>query len=418
MSAGRRLLVAVVAACCVALTCVQLRQIRHIIPGSWSDLYPQWTASKAALHGENPYSDGVTQEIQRGFYGRVLVPGDTFDLQNFVYPAHLIFFLAPFTGLPWATVRVLFTVLALPVVAGTAWAWLAFAGLPFDRTRKLAVTGLILASWPAFWGYQQQQPSIYVMAGCALSVLLLRRGWDAGAGLLLACTTVKPTLVAPLVLWLVVLAIAQRRWRFVAATVLGTAALLMGAELLVPGWIGTWVQISREYTHDPRKTTLLVKVFGTGLGIAATGAMLAAVGLRLWMARRATPREADFGRAVSLVLAATLCLIPTTKWMIYNDLLLAPAFLFLAGAGRVRSFAKPLVALALVGLCWALVITPVCAAASLAMGYSAFLAVLPFYASLYLPVAVVAAMLALPASGRGQDPARAAMALAGAAEAG
>ncbi|MGC2639867.1 MAG: glycosyltransferase family 87 protein [Acidobacteriaceae bacterium] len=379
----------------VVLSYVQLREVGRIIPASWSDLYPQWAASKAALHGENPYSDAVTQEIQRGFYGRVLVPGDTFDLQNFVYPAHLIFLLAPFTGLPWTVVRILFTVLAPPVIAATVWAWFEVLGLRLDRTHKMAAIGLTLVCWPAFWSYQQQQPSVYVIAMLAFALLLFRRGWDLGAGLLLAFATVKPTLVAPLVLWLLLVGVAQRRWRFVGATLVCTSVLLIGAEFLVPGWIGTWINISRVYSQDPRKTILLVKVFGQTLGIAATLAMLGVMGLRLWKTRYARPQDSDFGQAISMILAATLCIIPTTKWMIYNDLLLVPAILLLTIAGPVRSYAKPLVALAILAFCISYVVTPVCAAASLAVGYAPFLAVVPFFANFSLPIAVLAATLTL-----------------------
>src|SRR5215203_4885487 len=67
--------------------------------GYHSDLYPRWYgAREVLLHGRDPYSKEVTQEIQVGFYGHVLDPnnGDQEnDQQGFAYPVYTAFVLAP-----------------------------------------------------------------------------------------------------------------------------------------------------------------------------------------------------------------------------------------------------------------------------------------------------------------------------------
>jgi hypothetical protein len=72
--------------------------------GNLSDLYPRWLgARELLLHGRNPYAADVTQEIQRGYYGRALDSrrNDPRDEQGFAYPVYVVFLLAPSVGLPF-----------------------------------------------------------------------------------------------------------------------------------------------------------------------------------------------------------------------------------------------------------------------------------------------------------------------------
>src|SRR6202451_3044653 len=65
--------------------------------GNLSDLYPRWLgARELLLHHRDPYSPEVTQEIQAGYYGRVLDPDrtdDPRDQQGFAYPVYVVFLL-------------------------------------------------------------------------------------------------------------------------------------------------------------------------------------------------------------------------------------------------------------------------------------------------------------------------------------
>lgn len=49
------------------------------------DFYPRWVGARAVLRGESPYSDAVTEDIQRGMFGRTLGPEE--DQQRFAYAA-------------------------------------------------------------------------------------------------------------------------------------------------------------------------------------------------------------------------------------------------------------------------------------------------------------------------------------------
>src|SRR5690349_20525374 len=57
-----------------------------------SDLYETWLGTHALFReGRDPYSPGVTADIQRGFYGHALTPDDPIkDLLQFVYPLYIV----------------------------------------------------------------------------------------------------------------------------------------------------------------------------------------------------------------------------------------------------------------------------------------------------------------------------------------
>jgi len=71
--------------------------------GNLSDLYPRWLgARELLLHGRNPYSQEITLETQKGYYGRLLDasrPDDPKDQQGFAYPVYVVFILAPLSRL-------------------------------------------------------------------------------------------------------------------------------------------------------------------------------------------------------------------------------------------------------------------------------------------------------------------------------
>src|SRR5216684_9166755 len=68
-------------------------------PADIGDLYPRWHGTRELLmHGRDPYSAEISQEIQTVYYGH---PLDTAgadrgkDEQRFAYPLYVVFFLAP-----------------------------------------------------------------------------------------------------------------------------------------------------------------------------------------------------------------------------------------------------------------------------------------------------------------------------------
>jgi hypothetical protein len=375
---------------------LQLRLVEHLDNGAWPDLYSPWFGSQAALHGQDPYSPVVTEQIQRQIYGHVLAPTESWDREAFVYPAFIVLFLGPFTALPWPFVHLLFALLAPPAVALTAWCWLRICRPNFRRRTGVIAMLLILASWPSVWGYFQCQPSLFVLAALSLAVLFFRCGWDIPAGILLAAAAVKPQLMILLVPWLVLLALSHRRWRLIAAF-FAAGAVLVGASLaIVPGWIPRWIHAGRAYARYPAKIPLLVFLSGRTLGSLLAAALVLALALRLWKLRRIPVDSPEFAQSAALVLAATACIIPGNPWLVFNNLLLIPAVFVLADQQPLRAVPALLQSVAGLVIGLALISTVFCAALGAFLGFNLALVMIPFLLSYVLPVPVAAALLAVP----------------------
>lgn len=372
---------------------LQLRMIDRLNPASLPDMYSPWEGARAALHGEDPYTPAVTAQIQRDIYGHVLRPDETWDRQAFVYPLYIAFLLGPFTVLPWKAVSLLFVLLAPLVVGAAGWAWVRCSEAGLSRRTTLIVVAMTMASWPALWGCYQRQPSLCVMAAMAAALLLFRGGRDVGAGVLLALATVKPQLVIPMALWMLIVAVVHRRWRFVAALVLTMGLLLAGSLILVPGWIPLWVRAAAAYAEYPAKISVLAFLLGRRAGLAAVIAAALLVCGKLAKAGVPAPQDRDFSRSAALVLALTVCLLPQNPWLVFNDLLLLPGILVIVGTRQESSSARVLGAITTGMITLALLATPVCTGLALLLGGSLKVAMPAFLLSYVLPIPVLAALL-------------------------
>ncbi len=96
--------------------------------GNLSDLYPRWLgARELLLRGRNPYSQEITIEIQKGYYGRALDPtrpDDPKDKEGFAYPVYVVFLLAPLIDLPFAVLQTAFYWFLALLTAASVWLWL------------------------------------------------------------------------------------------------------------------------------------------------------------------------------------------------------------------------------------------------------------------------------------------------------
>lgn len=392
---GRRFLLVAAVVCLLVAPLFQLHRVMHMDPGHWTDLYSPWTGTRAALHGTDPYSPVVTEQIQRTIYGHPLTPAESWDRQAFVYPATIVFFLAPFTLLSWPVVHALFVPLAIGAAALAAWIWLRLCWPSAARGPTLVAFVLILASWPAVWGYFQRQPSLFVLAAITLSVFWFQKRQDIPAAIFLAAATVKPQMVVLLIPWLLLLAIVERRWRFISTFAVALASLVGASSILVPHWIPHWIHASIAYARYPAKVPLLVFLFGRTAGLVLMLALLAALIFRLRALRSIARDPRGLLQSVALVLAVSLCLMPANPWLVFNDLLLVPGILLLVSAPGARSLSAALRAIAGLALVLALFVTPICALLGAFAGFSLNIVMPPFVLNYLLPVPVTAALLTL-----------------------
>ncbi|SPF33738.1 membrane hypothetical protein [Candidatus Sulfotelmatobacter kueseliae] len=366
--------------------------------GNLSDLYPRWLgARELLLRRRNPYSPEITREIQRGYYGRPLDPAradDPKDEQGFVYPAYVVFLLAPTVGLPFDVVQIGFRWLLPALAVASVVLWLRVLRWKVSFGTMFVMTVLMLGWLPMVQGIKLQQLSLLVaelLAGCGACVA---GGWLSCAGMLLALATIKPQLTWPLVLWLVAWAVSD--WRSRRNLVIGFALtmllLLVGAELVLPGWPRMFFQAIGQYHRYTQNQSVLVWLFGVIVGRILEALSLLACAVCVWRVRREPATSAAFGRAIGLVLALTVVIVP--MFAPYNQVLLAPAILALLWSESRRDPILPVIRLArTVGgilLAWPWVATMALSVAYLWLTPSLRekLWPMPFYSNFMMPVFV------------------------------
>ncbi|HZZ37666.1 MAG TPA: glycosyltransferase family 87 protein [Acidobacteriaceae bacterium] len=296
----------------------------HIIdlrlPANQSDLLPRWLGTRLALHGQDPYSLQLLGPLEKD-YNTPRLP--------FLYPAPVVILLAPLAPLSMQSARTVFFAIVTPLLALSFWLCMGNLRVAATRSNRALVLLAALLSWPVVWGLRMEQPTLLVAALLFVSWWLLARGHQFAPGLLLALTTIKPQLVLPFFLWLLLWAILQRRWTLIASFSGTLALLLLAAEKIVPGWFPRWRDSLRNYNRVEHAAPALQHFFGHGVGLPLTILLTLSAGYTLWRLRRCTADSPQFATALGIALAIPLFVVPTEPLMIYNNTLLFPAVLLL-----------------------------------------------------------------------------------------
>ena len=302
--------------------------------GNLSDLYPRWLGTRELLlHQRNPYSREVTCEIQVGYYGRELDatrPEDPRDQQGFAYPLYVCFLLAPTIELPFERVRAVFGWLLVVLAGVSVPLWLRMIGWRPQTSVLLTLMLLTLGSFPVVQGFKLQQLTLVVAALVAAAGALLVSGHLLAAGVVLGLATIKPQLVLPLAICLVLWAASAWRirqgfvWSFGATMVL----LFAAAEVVLRGWFADFLIAAREYRSYAGGASMLDVLLSPFWGRVTTLLLIGAVSLTCWRFRTKEQASFEFAVMIALVLAVTVIIIP--MFAPYNYVLALPAVLLLA----------------------------------------------------------------------------------------
>lgn len=336
-----------------------------------NDLIGRWLGTRAALHGQDPYSPAMTRQIQ--------AIADHDKTSAFDYPATFVVLMAPLALLPWKVASVLYLAAVTPLLALAICLCVRVLDLGLSWRATLLITLAGLGSWPAMWGLRLWQPGMVTAIGLFAGCFLLSRGRDTGAGILFALAAIKPQIVLPLLLALALWTGLRRQWSFLTSFAATNIALLALAEMLLPGWIPRWLASLHAYRHLCNQLPLET-LFGSTAGrIVAVGLGLGTL-IRLWTLRhaiaakpgtaRATSRldagsAATYGYVVALLLALPVAINTTTPLMIYNDLLLLPGCVLLCATRSSNDVGLLARRFAQIWLGWAFLCVPAAFLASM-----------------------------------------------------
>ncbi|HXM22931.1 MAG TPA: glycosyltransferase family 87 protein [Terriglobales bacterium] len=308
-------------------------------PAQFSDLYARWWgAHELLLHHRDPYSPAVTREIQIVIYGAPVGtshPGDAAELAGgFAYPIYVVFLMWPTVLLAFPVVQDLFLCLfvALTLMSLSLWLYALRWRLSAAELGILAV--FTFGSFPVLQGLRLQNLSLLVAFLVAATLASLAADYFTVAGLLLASTTIKPQFVILLIPWLALWIMGdwRRRQRMAWSFSATMSALILGSEVLDPGWISRFLTVVRAYRQYTYGHSLLDVWFTPRIGSVVAVVLVLVVLALCWRCRSYPAQSSLFFLACSLVLAATLVVIPTLEP--HAQLLLLPGFLFLVRHGR------------------------------------------------------------------------------------
>lgn len=315
------------------------------VPGG-NDFLAHRSAWDAYLRqGLSPYSDEAALHTQMAIRGRPALPGE--DENRLTYPFYSILLHGPFVYIDdYALARAIYmTLLQAALFAGV------LMSLDFVRWRPPVWLMALIMIWallfyPVARGVLLGQFAIFAFFALAGTLFLLRRDRDVAAGALLVLTTFKPTLVFLVIPFLIIWAIFQRRWRFVAGFVGTLAILILGSLLLLPTWISEWLHRIGQYsayTVGQSPVWLLTRVALPALGLTGEVVIVAVLCLGMlvawwWAVRPGGEREFFWALAVTLIV--TNLIVPRSATTNYV-MLLGPILWSFAVLDRVPWRKKP-----------------------------------------------------------------------------
>lgn len=307
------------------------------VKSQMGDLYPRWVGTRELLlRGRNPYGPEVSGEIQMGFYGRIVTPDDRgpghkiVDEQRFAYPVYVVFLMAPtiyadFANVQrWApTILGLLAALSVPIC-------LDFLGWQLSWGTIAAITLFTVSSPQIVQGLLHQQLSVVVGLLIFAGTWCVRKNYLATAGVLLAWSTIKPQMALfPLCFFLIwVIGDWRKRWRLLTGFLAALAVMIGAGELILPGWIGYFIDGANAYRRYFPTTSLLRMALGDTIGEILGGTILLGLLVLGWRNRRAAAGSRKFITTFAAFLMGTLLGFPLLTP--FNQvMLILPAMLLL-----------------------------------------------------------------------------------------
>lgn len=285
------------------------------------DFYPRWAGAQAFWQGQSPYTAEVTEQIQRGMFGNVLAP--EYDQQKSAYPAYNYILLAPIIIWPAPIAIALWMSIQLLALLCSIMLWFHILDWhpPVWLVGILALGCLLLFRHPINTFVLAQFTGTILLLNILAAKLLLDRH-DILAGILLACSTIPPTIAAPLALAILLAYALRGRWQGLAAFLVSLTLLTLLSILRIGWWIGDFIRNLNEYSeysHPIWVPGLFPNTLFSGLFIILVGGI---VGLAIWNYWKSQEKRQQIDMILIIMIACLLLLPQTGSY--YMVLLIPP----------------------------------------------------------------------------------------------
>ncbi len=307
-------------------------------PSVQQGLFPEWFGCREILHHRDPYRPEATRQIELVVFGRApTASAAPLNQHRFAYPVFFVFLFFPIALLPFAVAQfaAFFVCVFLTAISMPLW----LPGPQFTNLDKLTFTLFALASYPNLLALQLRQPTLIIVSLLAAVYFCVQSRRLMTAGMLAALCASKPQLAIAVLLPLSIWSVSEWRIRKAFVVSLGAtlSALLIAAELAVPGWFGEWLATLAAYTHYAGGSPLLADLLHGHFVLPASVLLM---GAAVWVSFRF--HNSDLLFAISFSAAAFALLFP---FQIYNAVLLFPAVLWLTANSNTVMAQGPLLTL-------------------------------------------------------------------------
>jgi hypothetical protein len=297
-----------------------------------TDLYAQWFgAQELLLHHRDPYSNDTTHRLQVAYYGEELDQSHARLLthqQRFAYPLYVTFLLAPTVKLEFHTVQKIFWTLLLLATIASVPLWAHAMQAKLSPSYLVVAFILTLASVAVLQGLQLLQLGLLVAALLATAAAAAISGRLFLAGVLLALATIKPQMTILPIAWFILWAVGdwRRRRSLLGGFLTALTCLIIGSEILLPGWLLRYPHALFAYADRAGSASLLGAIVPGSLSRALSIVVFFIAAAYCWRVRRQQATSSAFAIATGFVLTLTVSIVPTVVPP-FNHVLLLPVFL-------------------------------------------------------------------------------------------
>ncbi|HWE60133.1 MAG TPA: glycosyltransferase family 87 protein [Chloroflexota bacterium] len=203
--------------------------------GNGSDFQDFYVAAYADAHGIDVYSWPAIWRAEQLVYNGGVGHLHPFNFVPYGNPPPFALLLRPLTALPESTAYLLWAVLIVVTMACGA-----YLGLPaWPRAQRLLATAMVTLSPAALFNVRLGQSASLLLLGLGLALWLLHRRQPGLAGAALTIGLVKPHLILPVALILIVAAPREQRRPAIYGVLAGAAAWVVVA-MAADGGIGVF----------------------------------------------------------------------------------------------------------------------------------------------------------------------------------
>ena len=301
-------------------------------PGGW-DFQAIWLGPYLLAHGESPYDSAAWLGMHEKY---PFAPKN----DTFLYPLPFAAILLPLGWLPvypaavvWAAITLIAIFASIGLILAGVVKWPVSYLLP-------VIAGIVFFRPVAVNLYILQVDGIVLLWVAAAFYLWRRGGWFWG-GVALALTALKPQVGVPMLAFLGIWQIAQRKWPAILGESVGLLFLLVVGILFDPGWVQRWLSIGGSKTEQnffstPTLWGMTSLVCKPNLACVQWLGGILAISLALvtlWLILRKTAQDMPF--VLGMAICATLFISPYL-WTYSQLLLILPLLLVTVALYRQR----------------------------------------------------------------------------------